>query len=353
MLTLFVVGLAFGGGAAAAGNPVDGLSVECAMPPVPVKPPGSLPPPPEVPRIQGDTVDDPFVIYAIPFSTAGETCGFNNDYDYACPYTGSTSPDLVYSYVPTADLAVVIDLCSSTYDTKVYVYEDSVGAPIACNDDYCSWQSYLGDVPLQAGHTYYIVIDGYGGSCGAYVLDFYTYCCPQSLECPPGAMPEGEPDCYDGYVDTYNGGCNVAPFPVFQVLEPACDPIVICGTTGVYSFDSLLYRDTDWFELDLTGPADICLAGDSEIASYFFIIDGRNGCADLEIMTYAIVGPFAPVSGLCWYCDAGTWWMWSGPSAWDVNYLCGSTYWMEITGYTGGASPASETTWGRVKGLFR
>jgi hypothetical protein len=44
--------------------------------------------------------------------------------------------------------------------------------------------------------------------------------------------------------------------------------------------------------------------------------------------------------------------MWAGPSAWDTTWLCGSDYWMEITGYTGGGTPADNTTWGTIKNLF-
>jgi hypothetical protein len=304
---------------------------------------------------RGDTVRDPFIIDALPFSAAGGTCGFNNDYDYACPYVGSTSPDVVFKWVAVAgpSNAIEIDLCNSIYDTKVYVYENAVGIPIACNDDYCAYQSHLSMVPVAVGTTYYIVIDGYGGSCGTYSMDVdWDYPCV--VKCPAGAMPEGEPDCYDGYNDTYNAGCNSTPFPVFQIIEPSYNPIVICGTTGVYYVGSWLYRDHDWFELRLSASSNICLAGDSEIPSYFYIIDGRYGCAGFQIMANAIVGPCAPMSGLCWYCAPVTWWMWAGPSAWNTDYLCGSTYWIQITGYYGrGVSPAGDTTWGGIKRLFQ
>ncbi|MBM3318551.1 MAG: hypothetical protein FJY75_11935 [Candidatus Eisenbacteria bacterium] len=333
----------------------DGLSVANAGPVMPPKPAvdgAPPPPPPEEPRIQGDTVADPFIIPALPFSAAGSTCGFINDYDAVCPYTGSTSPDVVYKYVPATTTYVSIDLCNSTYDTKVYVFENTVGSVIACNDDYCEWQSYLADVPMTPGNTYYIVVDGYGGSCGYYSLELWIISGGCYIECPAGSMPEGEPVCYPNYLDTYNPGCNGVP-PLFQVLEPGCGDIVICGTTGVYLFGTTLYRDTDWFELDLTEPSQICLAGDAEVPAYFFIIDGRYGCEGLAIVASATAGPCIVMSGLCHYCDAGTWWTWAGPVGWDHTYWCGSQYYMEIAGYTGGSSPALGTTWGSVKGLFR
>jgi hypothetical protein len=356
-LMLVVAGLALGGAATAAEIPIEGLSTGRAMPPVPAKPAGNLPPPPEVPRVQGDTVWDPFVIASLPFSTSGSTCGFSNDYDYACPYTGSPSPDVVYRWTAT-DGNLLINLCDSTYDTKVYVYEGGVGVPIACNDDYCAYQSYLENIPVTPGQDYYIVVDGYGGSCGSYYLYVDLYLCSGWVECPAGGVPEGEPDCYEGYVDNYNGGCNSSPFPVFQVLEPSADPIVICGRTGSFDFGTFTYRDTDWFQLDLTAPAGICLAGDCGIPAFFYILDGREGCPGSEIVAAASVGPCDPMSGLCAYCDPGTWWVWVGPADSGL-WGCGHPYWMEITGYVPDPSSVPEagldreTTWGRVKGLFR
>jgi hypothetical protein len=339
-----------GGGAALALDP--SLS-PWPWPTMPQKPLPDGDPAPLVPRVQGDTIEDPFIMPAVPFAASGNTCSFNHDYDVTCPYFGVAARDVVYRYVCDAPIIVTIDLCQSTYDTKVYVFEDALYNYIACNDDYCAYQSYLGYVPLAAGHVYFIVVDGYSTSeCGDYVLSINEYE-PCLVDCPPGAMPEGEPDCYDGYADTHNGGCGVEPIPVFQILEPSCDPIVICGTTGVFIFESTLYRDTDWFQIDLTEPANICLAGDAEVPMYFLIIDGRGGCGVAETVAYGSVGECEPIANICYDCGPGTWWLWTGPNAWNLSYECGSVYWMEVTGYTEGASPTEGSTWGEVKGLFR
>ncbi|SVA49021.1 uncharacterized protein METZ01_LOCUS101875, partial [marine metagenome] len=122
----------------------------------------------------------------LPYSDTGTTTGYTDDYDEACPYTGSTSPDVVYSYTPDADGIMSVDLCSdgNFYDTKTYVYENdmgnlagtvSLGPNSACNDDACAnantnYASFIGDVIVTAGNTYYIVIDGYGGDLGDYDL---------------------------------------------------------------------------------------------------------------------------------------------------------------------------------------
>ena len=132
-------------------------------------------------RQGGDTVDDATVITELPASVEGTTAGYTDDYDEVCPYTGATAPDVVYSITPETDIAANMWTCYSAYDTKLYVYENTVGnlAPttdggVACNDDAteypfedCTiWTSRIDGVSLTAGNTYYVVVDGYAGSNG-------------------------------------------------------------------------------------------------------------------------------------------------------------------------------------------
>jgi len=151
-------------------------------------------------RDTGDDISDPFIL-TIPESgdtlITGSTVGFTDDYDEVCPYSGSTSPDVVYKLVLADSVnGLIIDLCESYYDSKVYMYlEDSLATGdttnIACNDDYCSashgqsWTSYI-----ELGHqlfggvsagTYYIVVDGYFGAAGDYVMDLKVMSPPPEL----------------------------------------------------------------------------------------------------------------------------------------------------------------------------
>ena len=125
---------------------------------------------------EGDVIQNPFFIDAIPFNAVGSTVGFNDDYDEACPYTGSTSPDVVYSFTPSSSMTVDISLCDSlsAYDTKVYVYDAGLNA-IDCNDDACAnptqtFLSLITGLELVGGNTYFVVVDGYGGGSGNYEL---------------------------------------------------------------------------------------------------------------------------------------------------------------------------------------
>ena len=147
----------------------------------------------------GDVCGSATVIPGLPYANNGTTASYVNDYDEACPYTGSTSPDVVYSYTPAADVDVTISLCvgPTDYDTKLYVYENVCQAPsdpappYACNDDACTapgypvgpYNSRIDCVPMTAGNTYYIVVDGYGGEFGTYYINLDECAAPPTLPC--------------------------------------------------------------------------------------------------------------------------------------------------------------------------
>ncbi len=154
----------------------------------------------------GDAIASATVITA-PYSNTGTTSGYLNDYDEVCPYTGSTSPDVVYSYTPSADEAITVDLLGSLYDTKVFIYQDvaTPGTPWACNDDaYPDYTSALFGIGIYVGHTYYIVIDGYGGDNGTYTINVTTgplFPPPYNDECA-GAIVQ---TLLDGVPATFTG----------------------------------------------------------------------------------------------------------------------------------------------------
>jgi len=124
----------------------------------------------------GDVITSATPIGALPYTDNGTTCGYTNDYDAVCPYTGSTAPDVVYSYTPSSNIALKIDLCGTGYDSKLYVFQNDPSTLVACNDDFyydatCGYYtSYLENVAVTVGNVYYIIIDGYSTSCGNYTL---------------------------------------------------------------------------------------------------------------------------------------------------------------------------------------
>jgi hypothetical protein len=306
-------------------------------------------------RVEGDTIEEAWVIGSLPFTGFDNTCGFVNNYDEICPYSGSTSGDVVYAYTPGGNETISIDLCYSLYDTKVYVYQDywTPGAPYACNDDFyfgspCGvYTSKIELLNISAGHTYYIVVDGYGGSCGDYQLDITSEedC---DLVCPDGGLLEGEMGCYTDYVDNWNGGCNSTPY-VFQTIEAqAEDCATMCGTSCTYLYAGSSYRDTDWFEVTCLGGL-VTATVEAEFPVQFIFIYGAD-CANLQydLLTGGLCTPLT----LSHTGTAGQiFWLWVGPSV--FSGIPESDYILDVCGIVGEPTPANDSTWGSIKGMFK
>ena len=285
---------------------------------------------PDVVLQGGDTFATATDIASLPYSNVGTTTGYVNDYDAVCPYTGSTAPDVVYKYTPTANVTVDITLCTnSAFDTKLYVHANSYvyGAQIACSDDACSSPSYASfvsvvyGVALTVGNTYYITVDGYGASAGAYTIDI-SAAVPCDPICPPGGTVEGEPVCADNYVDHYNGGCNSTP-NVFQPI--ACNEIM-CGTSGTFLMNGSSYRDTDWFTLTLGTAQTLTWTAVANMPTLIFIIDDGSGtCTDYSILGSA-TGMNCDTVSLSASVPAGTYYLWIGPSIFGTGAPCPANY---------------------------
>lgn len=313
-------------------------------------------------REGGETIADAWVIYALPFFDTGNTMDNIDDYDEACPYTGSTSPDVVYAYSPSADMCVSISLCNSYYDTKVYVYEDAVGnVPLdGCNDDNfdcvdppVSYTSWIPSVELLAGHTYYIVVDGYGGASGDYVLEMEEVECPEPCDVVCVGVPEGEPTCYDGYDDVYNGGCNSSPYS-WSIAPVSGGPYTICGESGVFDFGGSTYRDTDWYKIYPCGGSPISITVEAEFGVLFGFVEGIEDCAAPAFYSYTTAPECTPTT-LTEYLPYGPFAIFVSTDSWDPSYVCGSEYSLTIEGYTEHCdpTPVENSTWSTIKSLYR
>lgn len=139
--------------------------------------------PTRTPTPRGDTCDFPIEILSLPYSDNGQTLTRNDDYDEICPWA-ATAPDVVYEYSPPGAQTIDVTLCTGVtdYNTKLYVYQDicpNTGNPMACNEDSCSNPphyeftsiSRLTNLSLQAGHTYYIIVDGWSSHEGLYTIN--------------------------------------------------------------------------------------------------------------------------------------------------------------------------------------
>jgi hypothetical protein len=207
-------------------------------------------------REGGDTVDQALVITELPFYDTGNTCGYADDYDAAC-YDPSEARDVVYSFTPTSDMYVDIDMCGSLYDTKVYVLDEAL-AMVACADDtyYDSadpcgqWNAALQFLQLEGGVLYYVVVDGWGADCGYYELSMAMND-PCEITYPNDAVPENEPPM-QGVYDQYNAGCFsdwADPMSYILDVPPPGNPTVISGFSGYYEIPDDLGYDHDWWAL--------------------------------------------------------------------------------------------------------
>lgn len=308
-------------------------------------------------REGGETIQTAVVIPSLPYNDTGATCDNVNNYDEICPYSGSTSADVVYAYTPSQNVAITADLCNSSYDTKIYIYAGAQGNLVACNDDagcgYSGWQSKVENIPLSAGVNYYIVIDGYGGACGTYVLHMQAYA-PCVVTCPGGAQQEGEPPCTPNYYDNTNGGCNSTP----NVFEPmgssagGCGDM--CGKSGTYTYSGLSYRDTDWF-LVTSASGNITADCTAEFPLQFIFIY----VTDCNNIQYNLLtgGPCQTLS-LSYPTPTGSIaWLWVGPQVFSGLGACdgspGTNYVLHACGITPIFTPVEKATWGGIKSLYR
>ena len=308
-------------------------------------------------REGGENIPTAIPIPGLPFSDTGNTCDNLDDYDEVCPYYGSTSPDVVYSYVPNYNRVVDIDLCDSHYDTKVYVYCENPGSLVGCNDDACSnvwtpYASFLQGLTLFAGFTYYIVIDGYGGDCGDYVLNIWEWNGP-FLDCPPSAVDEGEPTLVDDYVDNHNGGCNSTP-PVFQPInwqnEDGC--AWLCGVSGWYSYFGASYRDTDWFPVVADGyQIDWWIDAIYEVQC-FVIIPNYDCDGSYDIPFSFTAGPASPHTLSFTTYPGEEYWLWVGPTVFS-GPVYEFDYVMTVCGIAYDVIPVQHSSLGALKNMYR
>jgi hypothetical protein len=292
-------------------------------------------------RQGGDTILDAVMVTLPVVNGTGTTAGYVNDYDEVCPYTGSTSPDVVYTFVAGTSTGVDVDMFGSAYDTKIYIYDENL-ALVACNDDfYSDYTSKLENVPVVAGVQYYVVVDGYGGDFGQYLINIDEFV-PCELPCPPGGVLEGEPPLVNDYVDSWNGGCNTDQVnPPFQWITST----VFCGVSGWYLFQGSQYRDTDWFWMNIPAGGVLEIVGDAEFATYMFEL-GPQSCGSVGVIQNVGIGPCVEGTMTITGAAGSLVWFWVGPQTFDGT---GEYDYVLVTNLI---IPTENHSWTGVKSLF-
>ena len=149
---------------------------------------------------------------------------------------------------------------------------------------------------------------------------------PCEVTCPPGGIPEGEPECHYNYDDEYNVGCN-AEDPIEPIWTEISCGDTICGTSGVYQHEDpdnpnedITQRDTDWYTFDLTVPSVVEVGGVADFPLQLLFFDRTVSCDDYNYS-----------GGSVGRCDTmritetlhpGEYWIWAGPSDWFEEMVC-------------------------------
>jgi hypothetical protein len=165
-----------------------------------------------------------------------------------------------------------------------------------------------------------------GSWLGAHTICSY---CPCVIPCPAGGVAEGEPECYDGYVDTFNGGCDAAT-PAFQPIG-FCE--TVCGESGIFLDGVEITADFDWYEIVVESATELTWNVEAEFPVGAWIIDGNAGCGGA--VTLASVGALecSPIA-LTVAVEPGTYWLVVAPAAADDLAACGARYTARATGTT-------------------
>lgn len=296
-------------------------------------------------REGGESFGSAFPIASLPFSDAGYTCDNADDITLTTCGFSYYSADVVYSYVPASSGTIDISLCGSDYDTMLGVFNSSF-VEVACNDDYCGLQSQLNGVSVTAGSVIYIVIDGYYMGCGNYSLYVSSAGGPCDVVCPSGGQPEGEGPCYDGYYDTYNGGCNSTGWT--DVCPDASGRAVVCGLSGTYNYSGLSYRDTDWFRVyGAGGTMTMTLEGEFPVQLIFIY---GTSCAS-PLYDYTTGSPCQAVSLSRTVAAGVEVWPWVGASQFS-GVPCSSEYNLTLSGIWCEGTATDQTSWGAIKTRF-
>jgi hypothetical protein len=262
-------------------------------------------------------------------------------------------------------MVINVDLCGSGYDTQTYIYDSDLNR-IACNDDFyvddvCGvYVSKIENVALLGGTTYFIIIDGYGGEYGDYILEVTEFEPCIFVGCPDDAVQEGEPPLHDGYEDQYNGGCSGGSLHLQPIdwtndedgVPPYDGYAWLCGESGWFlESGGSNFRDTDWYIVYAleTGVMEATL--ESEYPCYLFKL-APTDCNDVGVELQAEAGCEAPAT-LSFPVVAGEEiWLWVGPTTF-TGPVTEFTYFMTVSNNTFDTVPAEEISWGGVKALYR
>jgi hypothetical protein len=115
----------------------------------------------------------------------------DNQHEPSCAAPGS--PETVYGFTAPTSGNYSFSTAGSSYDTALYLLNQGCGE-IGCNDDYNDLSSLV-SVELQGGQHVFVVVDGFGGDAGSFVLTIESTPIPT---CPTLALSPTTPQTVSG-----------------------------------------------------------------------------------------------------------------------------------------------------------
>lgn len=142
--------------------------------------------------------------------------------------------------------------------------------------------------------------------------------CPFELVCAFCGIPEGEPPHVDDIGDLTNYGCNGDEFTPArpELFSPIAVGDVICGSGDHYVYNTLDFRDTDWYKLIVTSGQTLYWSGIADFSVTLWIVEGP--CASMLVLDWITLNPgeYGTISA---YLDPGEYYFVIAPSDWDMD----------------------------------
>jgi hypothetical protein len=121
-----------------------------------------------------DTVEcpGPALVGPLPIVQNGSTAGLVNSLIPPCSLS-STAPEATFTFTAPQDANYIFNTNGSAYDTVLHIYEGAQcgGTLLGCDDDGGDGTRSLIGLPLDAGETVTIVVDGFSANSGAFTLN--------------------------------------------------------------------------------------------------------------------------------------------------------------------------------------
>ncbi|MBN2227074.1 MAG: VCBS repeat-containing protein [candidate division Zixibacteria bacterium] len=212
------------------------------------------------------------------------------------------------------------------------ILPDATGDQLACVADRATGP-HVGElrssIKYQAiPHWYHMIDSPYNKDYALFIKN--ERCCTGvdcAVECPSGAVPEGEPTGCD-FPDVTNAGCNGDPY---QFTSIACGD-TICGTAGTFIIDdSLYYRDTDWYEVTLADTQTVIWRVTAEFTVLVGLVKtdpiGSGDCGDNTgyLDPYAVASACS-IGQMRVTLPPGTHWLFVAPASFYDPVPCDAAY---------------------------